>query len=264
MKKVILGLLSIFTLMILTGCGKENIVLDLNSISSKLDNLQNNEIYLQGINPEDMDVYGEMDFIYDYDFQEKFSLDKDLLEQYRVYYGEKNKEILAVFKPIEGKKEEVKKQLNEFMNSINAKLEEIDNLLVYVASNNNDLVIQKVKESKSPVFGSMMEVKKEEIKDILNIESNDVEEFLMKTPAMMVQSNTYIIAKPSQGKEEVVKGAIDEYMTKLEEQWSMYLPAQYELVKNRKVEKIGDYLVYIVSSNNDLVFDTIKNEKVEK
>ena len=46
------------------------------------------------------------------------------------------------------------------------------------------------KESKSPVFGVMMEVQKEEIKDILNIESTDVEEFLMKTPAMMVQSNT--------------------------------------------------------------------------
>lgn len=264
MKKVFLGLLSVFTVLIFAGCGKKNVVLDLTSISNKLDNLQNTGIYLQGIDAEDMDVYGKVDFIYDYDFQEKFGLNKDLLEQYRVYYGEENKEILAVFEPVEGKKEEVKNELNIFMNSINASLEEIDNLLVYVSSSNNDLVIQKVKESKSPVFAGMMEVSKEEIKSILNIESTDVEEFLMKTPMMIVYSNTYIIAKPAKGKEEIVKNAIDEYMAKLEEQWSMYLPVQYELVKNRKVGKIGDYLVYIVSENNDLVFDTIKNEKIEK
>lgn len=264
MKKVILGLLSVFAVLTFTGCGKENVVLDLSKISNKLDNLKDTQVSIQEINDENMDVYGELEFIYDHDFQEKFGLNKDLLEKYKVYYNEESKEILAVFKPMEGKKEEIKNQLNNFMTSINAKFEEIDNLLVYVASSNNDLVIQKVKESKSPVFGSMMEVTKEEIKDVLNIESSDVEEFLMKTPAMMVQSNTYIIVKPTKGKEEIVKNALEDYMKKLEEQWSMYLPAQYELVKNRKVEKIGDYLIYIVSLNNDLVFDTIKNERIEK
>lgn len=37
-----------------------------------------------------------------------------------------------------------------------------------------------------------------------------------------------------------------------------YLPEQYELVKNRLEKEYGDYLIYIVSSNNDLVFETIK------
>ena len=51
-------------------------------------------------------------------------------------------------------------------------------------------------------------------------------------------------------------------MKKLETQWETYLPDQYELVKNRKEVKIGDYLVYIVSNNNDLVFDTISKNKI--
>ena len=37
-------------------------------------------------------------------------------------------------------------------------------------------------------------------------------------------------------------------MTNLEEQWSTYLPDQYELVKNRLEEKYGDYLIYIISN----------------
>ena len=51
-------------------------------------------------------------------------------------------------------------------------------------------------------------------------------------------------------------------MTASENQWEHYIPEQYELVKNRKVEKIGDYLVYIVSTDNNLVFNTIQNNKV--
>ena len=114
---------------------------------------------------------------------------------------------------------------------------------------------------KVSVFGMMMEVTKDQIKDTLNVEEADVEEFLMKMP-MMGQASKYIIVKPVSGKEEVVKNAIDEYMANEETQWSMYLPDQYELVKNRKVEKIGDYLIYIVSTDNNSVFETIKNNKI--
>jgi len=263
MKKIILGLVCVFTVLLFTGCGeKDNVKLDLTKISSELDVLTTNEISIPSIYVEELGVFGTLESIYEYDFEEKFGLNKDLVSEYNVVYNEENKEVLAVFKPVEGKKEEVKTQVNAFMSSINAKLEEVNGVLIYVASNDNDKVINEVKNTKTQVFGMMMEVSKDQIKDTLNIESTDVEEFLMKMPMMMVQSNTYIIVKPASGKEETVKNAIEDYMKKLEEQWSTYLPEQYELVKNRKVEKIGNYLVYIVSNNNDLVFNTINNNKV--
>ena len=263
MKKIILGLVSVLTVLAFTGCGaKDNVKLDLTKISSELDVLTTNEISIPSIYVEELGVFGTLESIYDNDFEEKFGLNKDLVSEYNVVYNEENKEILAVFKPVEGKTEEVKTQVNAFMSSINAKLEEVDGVLIYVASNDNDKVINEVKNTKTQVFGMMMEVTKDQIKDTLNIESADVEEFLMKMPAMMVQSNTYIVVKPVSGKEETVKNAIEDYMKKLEDQWSTYLPEQYELVKNRKVEKIGNYLVYIVSNNNDLVFNTINNNKV--
>ena len=78
----------------------------------------------------------------------------------------------------------------------------------------------------------------------------------------MGSSVTYMIVKPAEGKEEVIKTALDEHMTRLETTYEFYIPGQFELVKNRKVEKIGEYLIYIVSTDNDLVFNTIKNNKI--
>ena len=263
MKKIILGLISVSAILLFAGCSeKENIKLDLDKISSELDTLTTEEIDIQGIYPEQFEIYGTLEYVYDFAFQEKLSLNKELVTAYNVNYNDETKELLAIFKPAEGKAEQVKNELNNFMTSINAKLEETNGLLIYVNCSDNDAVINKIKQTKTPVFGMLTEVPKSDMKDLLSIEETDVEEFLMKMPTMMVQSDTYIIVKPVDGKEEVVENALNEYMTKLENQWSTYLPEQYELVKNRKVEKIGDYLIYIVSSNNDLVFNTISNNKV--
>ena len=43
----------------------------------------------------------------------------------------------------------------------------------------------------------------------------------------------------------------------------MYLPSQAELVKNRMETRIGEYLVYIISTDNAKVLDTIKNCKIK-
>jgi len=263
MKKLILGLFSISAILLFAGCEeKEQVKLDLTKIATELETLTTDEIDIHGIYVEEMGVFGELSYVYDFDFETKLGLNSELVTEYNVNYNEETKELLAVFKPAEGKTEEVKTALNTFMTGINAELTEVNGLLVYVNSTDNDTVINKVKEAKTKVFGMLMEVPTESIKDTLNIEATDVEEFLMRMPMMMTQSSTYIIVKPVDGKEEVVENAINEYMTKLENQWATYLPDQYELVKNRKVEKIGDYLVYIVSNNNDLVFNTISNNKV--
>ena len=107
----------------------------------------------------------------------------------------------------------------------------------------------------------MVNVPVESIEDVLGIKKEQVEEFAMATPMMIVRSDTYIIVKPSEGNKKAVKEKIDEYMANLETQWETYLPAQYELVKNRLEKELGDYLVYIVSIDNDLVYKTIKDCK---
>ena len=103
-----------------------------------------------------------------------------------------------------------------------------------------------------------MEVKDEMLSTQFGIEKEMVEEYLIKMPMMITSSNTYIIVKPAEGKEKEVKEKLDTYMVNLEEQWKTYLPDQYELVKNRLFKDYGDYLIYIVSSDNEAVFNEIK------
>ena len=123
MKKIILGLISVSAILLFAGCSeKENIKLDLDKISSELDTLTTEEIDIQGIYPEQFEIYGTLEYVYDFAFQEKLSLNKELVTAYNVNYNDETKELLAIFKPAEGKAEQVKNELNNFMTSINAKL----------------------------------------------------------------------------------------------------------------------------------------------
>lgn len=264
MKKVILGLLCVMTIFGGIGCEKENksVVLDLEKIKAELKKATSDEFYIFGINEkiDALNVYKNLEDLYESDIEEIFSLDTSNIEQFNVRYDKDTQEFYAVLKANEGKEEVVKNQMNSYLSKQkeNYKIEEYQGYLVVVLSRDNDLVLKTIKDTKMPIFGAMVEVTKEQMKETLNLDSDTVSEFLMSMPMMIVQSNTYIIAKPAEGKEEEVQNALNIYMTKLEEQWKTYLPDQYELVKNRKVEKYGDYLIYIVSSNNDLVWNTIK------
>lgn len=268
MKKALAIALSCATLLTFTGCGKEDVQLDLSKIKESLSTITKDEFYLTGVSElaSNPDYYeGSLEYIYDFDYSEKLGLTKEnMKEESTFYYDENTKELLAVIAPADGKKEDVKTEMNTFLGNISDKenkMEEYQGYLVYVISKDNEKLLKAIKDVKEPIFGAMMEVTKENVKDTLNIDPASLDEFLMETPMMIVQSNTYIIAKPASGKEQEVKDAINAYMKKLEDQWKTYLPDQYELVKNRKEEKLGDYLIYIISDDNEKVFNTIKASK---
>lgn len=265
MKKVLTILLSCATLLTFTGCGKENIQLDLTKVKEDLSTVTTGGFYLQGVSvfTSNTDYFEEtLEYIYDFDYAEKLGLTKEnIQEESSFYYNENTKELLAIIKPVEGKKEDVKNEMNTFLGKITEKehkTEEYEGYLFYVISKDNNKLMTDIKKVRQPIFGAMMEIAEENVKDIIGIDPSALDEFLIETPMMIVQSSTYIIVKPASGKEQEVKDAINDYMKKLEEQWKTYLPDQYELVKNRKEEKLGDYLIYIISKDNQKVFETIK------
>ncbi len=256
MKKVILvlvGLLSVFTL---TGC-QEKVELNLSEISTKLENLSDGNFNMQGVNFEQLGVYGTMTGIYEYEFMEIFNLEPSLIEGYNVNYNKESKELLAIFKPVEGKIDEVKSVMSNFIDE-SVLLTEHQGHLIYISSSNNELVANEVIKSETLIFNNMVDVPLETIEGVLGVKPEDVTEFSMKLPMMSISSSMYIIAKPAEGKEELVKEQLDTYVTNLETQGAAYLPQQLELVKNRKVEQLGEYLIYIISNDNELVFNTIK------
>ena len=271
LKKILLASLC---LSFVTGCGNENIDLDLEKIKEEISNLKADEISVSTIYDNVYQEFDSLEMIYDFDFEEKFGLNKDNIESYSVGVNEETKDMYFVIKPLEDKKDEVKNELKTYFdnllatetdedikNKISSRKEtEVDDLLIYIATNDNDKLYDIIINTKDPLFGMLMDVNDEMLEQSFNINPEDVEEHLIALPMMMVQSNMYIIVKPVDGKENTVKEALDTYMENGEKEGATYLPDQYELFKNRLEKEYGGYLIYIVSNDNQKVYDTIVRE----
>lgn len=268
LKKLLLGSMC---LCLFTGCGNKDVDLDLDKIKEDLSNLAMDTVSIPSISSNISEYFANAESIYDHDFDEKFGLNKEDIESYAVAIDDHTKDMYFILKPIDGKKETVKETMNAYFENLlssltdeesknkveNRKEEEYQGILIYLVSDQNEQVMTAIKNSKDPVFGMMMYIDQDALNQNFNINSEDLEEYLIATPMMIVNSNTYIIVKPKANKKETVKKAIDKYMTDLETQWSTYLPDQYELVQNRLVKEYGGYLIYIVSSDNEKVYNTI-------
>lgn len=94
-----------------------------------------------------------------------------------------------------------------------------------------------------------MDITIEELNTIYGINTENVEQVVGKMPMMNVQASMYVLIQAKDGTVDTVRAELDEYAKQYEEQWSMYLPEQYELVQNRKVGTIGNTVYMIISEN---------------
>lgn len=269
LKKILLASLC---LSFVTGCGDKNVDLDLEKLKEEIANLKSDNIEVSMIYDSVSMEFENLEMIYDFDFQEKFGLNKDNIESYSVGVNEETKDMYFVIKPLDGKKEEVKSELKSYFdnllaketdesikNKINSRKEtEVDGLLIFVVTTDNDKLYNIIVESRNPLFGMLMDVNDEMLTQVFNINPSDVEEYLITQPMMMVQSNMYLIVKPAEGKHDLVKEALDTYMENGEKEGANYLPDQKELFENRLEKTYSGYLIYIVSSDNEKVYNTIK------
>lgn len=88
---------------------------------------------------------------------------------------------------------------------------------------------------------------------LYGIDSADLEEYVCQIPLMNVQATEFFLAKVVDGKMDTVKAAVQNRQAALEEQWSLYLPEQLELVQNYKLITNGNYILFAVSYEADAV-----------
>lgn len=264
MKKVISLISIMFLCLFVSGCGSVN--LDLEKVSKTVDNLLKEEFDMlmvaEKIEGEDS-YFKNLYDVYDYDLK-NLNINKENIEKMTFRVDSDSKPAYIIIKPKEGKKDTVKKEVDKYISSfdnLDSKTEsEYEGFLIYVFSSKGEEILTKIKEAKSPVFGMLANVDNEYLESLINISPDLLDEFIVKN-SIMTQSSGYYILKPKSGKKEEVKKLMDKYMKSLETQWQTYLPDQYELVKNRLEEEYGNYLIYIISSDNDLVLKTIKDCK---
>ncbi|MFV0255566.1 MAG: DUF4358 domain-containing protein [Erysipelotrichaceae bacterium] len=118
-----------------------------------------------------------------------------------------------------------------------------------------------VNEEGNPIFGAMEY--SSEPSDIEGLSSDLVEDMLFARPLMNISSSMYLIVKPVAGQEADVKLAIEDYLEAYAENWSTYLPDQYDLVMNHLLTEVEGQIVLVISSDNDAVLEVIKNSVVD-
>lgn len=270
----------------LTGCGSK-INLDLGKVEEKVDALTSDKISMGGMTSNILEANVYPENMVDLFSLEEIGIDQELVGgQFLISWealdnAKDENSVLSyvVLEPVEGKMEEVKKQLDTFYEQLlatyqakedetskknvtllkNRMVKEQDGFLISIVSEDNQKVMNAILKSKAPIFGMLQKIDKDGL-ETLGLKEEDLDEYLIKTPMMIVSASGYYVVKPAKGKEAEVKKAMDEYMKKQEEQWATYLPDQHELAKNRKETKVGDYLVYIVSQDNDKVLKEMKNQ----
>ncbi len=260
MKKKLLISTLVISVFTLGGCFKseDKVTLDFKKIEEKISSLNDGKFSLTMVNTDEMEEFsGNLNYIYDFEYEEKIGLNSDSvnIENTNIKYNENTKELLAIIDSIDD--EDVNKSMKKFCENLNCKIEEFNEYVIYVSSSSNDEVIKKVKNSKTPIFTDMMAVDGELLESTTGIKESLLDEYLMRVPMMMTQSSSYIILKAKEENKEEVMDLMDKYMASLESTWEMYLPDQYELVKNRLEKEYGEYLIYVISNNNNFVYENI-------
>lgn len=105
---------------------------------------------------------------------------------------------------------------------------------------------------------AMMDITTETLTTVYQVEAQDIEEVIGKMPMMNVQASMYLVVKAKEGKIDTVKEQIEKIGTTEEQKWEHYLPAQYEIVKNRKIGVTGDYIYLVISENAEEIVKLIK------
>lgn len=104
----------------------------------------------------------------------------------------------------------------------------------------------------------MVEVDEDTLKTTFGIDETAVSEFVGKVPLVNITSSMYVILKAKDGQVDAVKQKLEAYGTSYEKEWESYLPEQYNLVKQRQIGNIGNYVYCIVADNAKELVELIK------
>lgn len=100
---------------------------------------------------------------------------------------------------------------------------------------------------------ALMPLDDETLLNVYGIDAADLEVYVARMPMMMVHATEFFLAKVKDGKLDTVKEALVARQAALDEQWSWYLPEQYELVKNYQLITNGNYILFCVCEEADSV-----------
>lgn len=138
-------------------------------------------------------------------------------------------------------------------------------IYIYLNNENNitdiDMELLDTNMSEEAGFYSnrMCNVTIDNVTEIFNIKKEDVIEVIGKIPLLNISSGMYVVIHTDKENVEKVKQKLNEYGNIYEKEWESYMEDQYELVKQRKIGSIGNYVYMIVYETPDDLISHLKN-----
>jgi len=108
------------------------------------------------------------------------------------------------------------------------------------------------------IFNDMISLTSDQISTYFNIDMNKIESFIVRISSSKFESSMYIIMKPIDGYKEKLISLIKSYMSSYEKSWMYLDETQYDIVVNRKAIERNGYIVYVISTDNNIVLDEIR------
>ena len=95
----------------------------------------------------------------------------------------------------------------------------------------------------------------------LGLQEEDVEAFGASVSVMNTQAYAIAAVQPAQDREENVREALQGYIDRQQSNFQFYLPDQYQVAQNARLETLSDGTVLLVMCQDaDNVFDSIRAE----
>lgn len=239
--------------------------MDLSAIPEKIDYLKTVSFSIDNVSDiiSSSEAYSQLKDYYEYDFKEVFDLNPNYVEEYSIKISKNKKQVFIAIKATEGHHDDVKNSIDNYLKNNEIKdyqYLEYQGYQIYIKSSNNEKVLSKIKQSQKRVFNILQDLKKDEINQLLKISDSDYDEALVKTAMLRTDTCGYIIIKPkNQSSKAKIKNLMDDYYKGLESKWQNN-EGNKKLVQNRYFEEYKDYLIYIISHDNDLVSQMIKGK----
>lgn len=115
----------------------------------------------------------------------------------------------------------------------------------------NDIILKSDNFNTSKVS----DITEDNLNEIFGIEKESVNKFYGKKSVLNTDACIYLLIEPIEGKQDEVYSKLEDFCLNYENNWSDYLEAQYDIIVDRKMDKINNYIYLVISDDS---YDILK------
>lgn len=113
------------------------------------------------------------------------------------------------------------------------------------------LSLKKDDKSEELLFSDLKDIDEDTLKYVIGIEPQYLDSYSVM--ASISDATTFLVLRLKEGSKSLIETSVLEYMDYLEKKWEATDTEQAQLVQNYSKISYDNYLIYVVSSNNEYV-----------